>query len=754
MTEETTHILTNKPVPDDITKRLDELAFNQRLLFFIVGDLSKDSMYSQSVLAVTDKGLYCFDRTYDEGYKFASHESIEDIKIKRLYGNAIMVISTQNEEPYDFFRFTYSVANLCEAAADFSKRIKNGEAIDRSMEMVTAVFEKQFSSCPKCGRTLVRPGAACLNCQPKGKIAKKLMKYVIPQKKLLIICLIFSVITTAMSLVPPYITKMMVDDIIPKNNRSLLITVVFVLLGTYFIQYAVGALRSYLLRVSGDRIVAGLRSDIYAKAQYLPMKFYDKTSTGSVITRISSDTSTLQSFTLRITQEVVVQFFLLIGIIVIMFIMNWKLTLLSLIPVPLVVIGSRIFGKKILPYYRRIWRKWSAVSSILTDTIPGVRVIKAFTNEKGAIDKFDRYNEEWLKTDIKAARITTLFPQIVSFFVTCGSLLIWSVGGNLVMNTQSGLTLGLLVSFISYTSMFYGPVNFFANFNDSLQAAIAAAERVFDIIDAEPEPDFGKGIHPKKLVGKIQFRNVNFSFDRTKMTLKDINVDIEPGDIVGIVGTTGSGKSTLINLLMRYYDNYEGQILVDGQDIKQIDMEFYRAQMGYVQQEPMMFHDTIYNNIAYGNNNIQVEQVINAAKIANAHNFIIKLPDAYDTVLGERGTGLSGGERQRVSIARAVLRNPSIMIFDEATAAVDSETELLIQEAIERLIKGRTTLMIAHRLSTLRKANKILVVDEGQIIESGSPEELLAKKGKYYKLIEIQTMSSKLQKAKEEEKIE
>jgi ATP-binding cassette subfamily B protein len=711
-------------------------------------------MYSQSVLAVTNKGMFCFDRTYDNGYKYTAHEDVEEIKIKRLYGNAIMVVTTMKEGVFNFFRFTYSVANLCEAAADFSERTKLGDDIDKSLEMVNAVFEKQFSSCPKCGRTLVRPGAPCLNCQPKGKIAKKLMKYILPQKKLLIICLIFSIVTTAMSLVPPYITKMMVDDIIPKNNKSLLITVVFVLFGTYIIQYSVGAIRSYLLRVSGDKIVAGLRSDIYAKSQYLPMKFYDKTSTGSVITRISSDTSTLQSFTLRITQEVVVQFFLLIGIIVIMFVMNWKLTLLSLIPVPLVVIGSRIFGKKILPYYRRIWRKWSAVSSILTDTIPGVRVIKAFTNEKGAIDKFDRYNEEWLKTDIKAARITTLFPQIVSFFVTCGSLLIWSVGGNLVMNTQSGLTLGLLVSFISYTSMFYGPVNFFANFNDSLQAAIAAAERVFDIIDAEPEADFGKGMHPKKLNGRIQFKNVNFSFDRTKMTLKDINVNIEPGDIVGIVGTTGSGKSTLINLLMRYYDNYEGQILVDGQDIKEIDMEFYRAQMGYVQQEPMMFHDTIYNNIAYGNSDVKVEQVINAAKIANAHNFIIKLPDSYDTVLGERGSGLSGGERQRVSIARAVLKNPSIMIFDEATAAVDSETELLIQEAIERLIKGRTTLMIAHRLSTLRKANKILVVDEGQIIESGSPDELLAKKGKYYKLIEIQTMSSKLQKAKEEEKIE
>lgn len=754
MTEEIGHILTNKPVPEEITQKLEKLNLNEQLQFFIIGDLSKESKYSQSALAITDKGMFCFDETYEQGYLYVAHKDISDVTIKRLYGNAIMVVTKEGAEPFNFFRFTYSIANLCEAAAEFSKKIKQGEDLSKSMEVVSAVFEKQFSTCPKCGKTLVRPGAPCLSCQPKGKIAKKLMKYIEPQKKLLIICLILSIITTAMSLVPPYITKMMVDDIIPKSNKSLLITVVFVLLATYFVQYAVGALRSYLLRVSGDKIVAGLRSDIYSKAQYLPMRFYDKTSTGSVITRISNDTSTLQSFTLRLTQEVVVQFFLLIGIIVIMFFMNWQLTLLSLIPVPLVVIGSRYFGKKILPFYRRIWRKWSAVSSILTDTIPGIRVIKAFTNEKGAVDKFDRYNEEWLKTDIKAARITTLFPQVVGFFVTCGSLIIWSIGGRLAMDPQSGLTLGLLVSFIAYTAMFYGPVNFFANFNDSLQSAVAAAERVFDIIDADPEEDFGKGNHPKKLKGKIQFKNVSFSFDRTKMTLKNINIDIEPGDIVGIVGTTGSGKSTLINLLMRYYDNYEGQILIDGIDIRQIDMEFYRSQMGYVQQEPMMFHDTIYNNIAYGTNNVAVEQVINASKVANAHGFIAKIPDAYDSVLGERGTGLSGGERQRVSIARAVLRNPSIMIFDEATAAVDSETELLIQEAIERLIAGRTTLMIAHRLSTLRKANKILVVDEGQIIESGTPQELLAKKGKYYKLIEIQAMSSKLQKAKEEENVE
>jgi ATP-binding cassette subfamily B protein len=254
--------------------------------------------------------------------------------------------------------------------------------------------------------------------------------------------------------------------------------------------------------------------------------------------------------------------------------------------------------------------------------------------------------------------------------------------------------------------------------------------------------------------GKIEFRNVSFSYDRSKKTLSNISFVIEPGEIVGIVGTTGSGKSTIINLLMRFYDGHDGTILIDDVDIRDIDMEYYRGQIGYVQQEPMMFHDTIYNNIAYGAPNAHVEQVIHAADVANAHEFIARMPDAYDTVLGERGTGLSGGERQRLSIARAVLKNPSILFFDEATASVDSETEALIQSAIERLIRGRTTIMIAHRLSTLRKANKIIVVDKGEIIEMGTPEELLAKKGKYWRLIQIQKMSDQVKKSKEEENFE
>jgi len=441
-----------------------------------------------------------------------------------------------------------------------------------------------------------------------------------------------------------------------------------------------------------------------------------------------------------------------------MLIVNPRLALFSLIPVPFVAIGARIFSKKIAPFYRRIWRRSAAVSNVLTDTIPGIRVIKSFTNEKNATERFESKNEEWCKTDIKAGKILNIYHAVVNTFVNFGSVVIWMLGGMAVLNATGfsigEITAGVLVSFISYASMFYEPINFFANLNDSYQSALSSAERIFDILDAEPEHDFGKGKKLDEMKGSIEFRHVTFSFDKTKKVLENINLKIEPGDIVGIVGTTGSGKSTLINLLLRYYDHYQGRILVDGIDIRKIDMEYYRQQIGFVQQEPMMFHDTIFNNIAYGDTRYTVDDVIHAADIANAHEFIVRQPDGYDSVLGERGVGLSGGERQRLSIARAVLKNPSILVFDEATASVDSETEHLIQDAIERLISGRTTIMIAHRLSTLSKANKIVVVDNGKIIECGTPDELLALKGKYYKLVQIQSMADKVSQQKREERFD
>ncbi len=752
-------LLTNLPMPDEFMKQAEKLlGKDEKAMFALVGDLDLKGKYGKSAIIVTDKNIYCFDKYHDASVLTLKISDITKSKVKRMYGNAILKV-TVGEKVYEAFRFTYSIASLADAVAVYLEEVAGGKNAEKEFEAVEATFDKLKLYCPKCGRALSSQGSECINCASKGKLVKKLSKYIMPEKKTLFFCLILSTITTTMALAPPYLQKILLDDVL--NNAeatvdkkyTMLLTIVFSLTLIYLVQYTIGALRGHLMRVVGDKTVTRLRNDIFAKAQFLPMSFYDKTSTGSVITRVSSDTNTLQAFMLRITQEAIVQFFMMIGIIVIMFVMNWRLTLWSLIPIPVVVTGARFFGIRISPIYRRIWRRWSAVSSILSDALPGIRVIKSFTSEDRSIDKFENYNNEWLKEDMRASVIANIFPHAITFIVICGSLLIWLIGGRQVI-FGTGLTTGTLISFLNYAGMFYGPINFFASMNDSYQHAMTSTERILDIIDAEPEPNFGKGNNVDRLEGKIEFKNVNFSFDKTKKTLSNINVVIEPGDIVGIVGTTGSGKSTLVNLLMRFYDNYEGEILVDGMNIKDIDLQSFRAKIGYVQQEPLMFRDTIFKNIAYSCPDSAVEEVIHAADVANAHGFIAKLPDGYDTMLGERGTGLSGGERQRLSIARAVLKNPSMLIFDEATAAVDSETEHLIQEAIERLISGRTTLMIAHRLSTLRKANKIIVVDKGEIIEFGSHDELMALEGKYFKLIEIQSLSEKIRKNKEEENFE
>ncbi|HZJ77942.1 MAG TPA: ABC transporter ATP-binding protein [Clostridia bacterium] len=745
--------LINKQLPSSIQKKADEMFdSDEPPLFAVVGDLTLNGCYGQTALFITSKKLIVFDES--NSFTVFLFDRIQTAEVKRMYGNAVFKIVTKDGRKRDVFRFTYSVADLCDAAAVFINKINSGGSVENELELVRTTYLNRRSFCQKCGRKLPSPDAECINCTSKSKLVSKLAVYVKPQKNKILISLALSIIATAMALVPPYVTKIMVDDILPGNDKEMLLITVSALFLVYIFQHVIGAFRSYLLRRAGDCMMTDLKKDIYAKAQYLPMSFYDKTSTGRVINRVNSDTNKLQSFMLRVTQEAIVQLFMLVGIVTIMFTMDWQLTLLSLIPVPLVVVISGFFGKKIAPMYRRIWRRSSAISSLLADTIPGVRVIKTFTSEQRAIKKFERYNDDFLKESKRAAKTSTVFPQIITFLMTSGSVIIWFVGGMWVIDNPEKMTLGLLVSFISYTSMFYAPINFFANLNDTYQDALASAEKILDIINAEPENDFGKGRNIEKIEGKIEFKNVNFSFDRSKKVLDNVNFEINPGDIIGVVGTTGSGKSTIINLIMRFYDAYEGDILIDGKNIKDIDLEHYRSQIGFVQQEPLMFRDTIYNNIAYSEPEAHIEQVLHAADIANAHGFVSKMPDTYDTMLGERGVGLSGGEKQRVSIARAVLKNPSILIFDEATSAVDSQTEKLIQEAIERIIRNRTTIMIAHRLSTLRKANRIFVVDEGRIIENGTHNELMDLKGKYYKLIQIQSMSEHLTKQREAEKFE
>ena len=357
--ETQTKALTNRPLPDGTEERLrSRLEDGERLLFTVVCDLSPTGGYSDSVLAVTDRHVLYTEE--DGSFTALPYTDIAEAAVKRMYGNARLTMRKKDGGTVRAVRFTYAVASLCDMAAAFINNVAGGETPDSELPAAEAAFDRMKLVCPKCGRRLIREGAECIRCQSKGKIVSKLWKYVAPEKKPLIISLIMSVITTAMALLPPFITKMLVDEIIPNSDKKMLVTVVAFLFGAYFIQHAVGALRGYILRIAGDRIVLHLRNDVYLKAQYLPMKFYDKTSTGSVINRISGDTATLQAFILRITQEVIVQFFMLVGIIIIMFALEWRLTLLSLLPVPAVVIGVKIFGRKIAPFYKRIWRRWAA----------------------------------------------------------------------------------------------------------------------------------------------------------------------------------------------------------------------------------------------------------------------------------------------------------------------------------------------------------------------------------------------------------
>ena len=580
----------------------------------------------------------------------------------------------------------------------------------------------------------------------------RLLSYLLPYKKELAIGATGAVLTTVVSLIPAWLSGHLIDEVVRpfqdgKLDANEASSIAWILVGslglTYLLREAFIFLRLNKMSILGEKVAMDLRKKLYTHLQTLSLDFYSKKHTGSIISRVSSDTDRIWDFVAFGVVEVSIAMITLVGLSVVLISMDWRLGVWMSIPVPLLLFSIYRHGEKMKKMFLKAWRKWSDVTAVLSDTIPGMQVVKAFNQEDREVKRFNKKNEV----------VTTEFNEIHSAWTRFWPLLMmgihvitigtWALATPRLISTEGSighLKLGTFVSFLLYMTMFAQPIEVIGQVARMLNRALSSAYRIFEILDTKGTiKEISDPVVLKDLKGQVEFKNVFFSYDGVRQILKDLSFNVKPGEMIGLVGSSGGGKSTITKLIARFYDINGGDILIDGHNIRDLELGSYRKQVGMVLQDPYLFHGTIWENIAYGVPGVGKKEVIEAAKVANAHNFIGRLPHGYDTVIGERGHTLSGGERQRVSIARALLANPKILILDEATSAVDTETERNIQEAIDRLIEGRTVFAVAHRLSTLRKANRIFVVGKGGIVEQGSHADLLSKeKGEYKKLHQMQ----------------
>ena len=527
----------------------------------------------------------------------------------------------------------------------------------------------------------------------------------------------------------------------PARYRAL--TLLVAALVVFFVLRAV--LTLIRMRVTGwlaVRLMFDVRSRLYRALQRLSLSFYDREHTGRIMSRVTNDTSVLNRFVVSGFQSMIIYALQIVGICALMLGTHWKLAVLALVPTPLMMLGTYLFARKVRPIYSRIYRRSASLYKVISDAISGVRVVKAFGQEDREIDTFEDKSLDYADAAMQSVKLRSVFSPVMLFLTALGTIVIYAYGGYLVV---SGVfTVGSLVMFSTLMVQFYAPVNALTQLTDVFQSAAVASERVFSILDTPSEvADATESAPMPELKGHFAFEKVDFAYEKGDKILRRIDLEIQPGEIIGLVGETGSGKSTLVKLVSRFYDPTRGRILLDGVDLREIRLRDLRQNIGMVLQETFLFSGTIRDNIAYGRPGATNEEVVQAARAANAHPFIMNMPDVYDTHVGERGLSLSGGERQRLAIARAILMDPDVLILDEATSAVDTATEAMIQEALDRLMHGRTVFAIAHRLSTLKNANRLVVMDNGAIAEMGTHEELLRREnGIYRNLVEIQNMFS------------
>jgi ATP-binding cassette subfamily B protein len=701
----------------------------EQVLIRLEADYAEDGKFGHRTLEATKEEI----RVLEKGGALSCRVPMADIKSARnepLVGGGRLEVTTHAGEIIPIISYSLTIA------AKFSEAARGIEQIAKGEELMINLKEEKLR-CPKCKRLLPEKDGVCPACVHRGRTMLRISQFMRPYSKQTIGLAVLSLLTTLLNLAPPIIQGALIDRVLKTGTEvSLLWTLVSVWLGVLIANSLIQVASGQLIAFLAGNIAADLRAAVYRAIEFLQLTFFDKKQVGAISSRVTSDTDRVWGFLVEGVPYLLLNGLTLAGVVGFLFWTNWVLAAAILAPVPIVIAIGAIFWKPMSQMFHRVSQKWARFHMHLNESLHGIRVVKAFAKEDHEYAKFQVRNEELRDAGVKVdSRWYAIFGAM-TFFTALGNLILWSVGGMMVVRGE--LTLGEFWRIQGLLLLVYGPLQWFSAINQWFSRAMAGADRIFEIIDMDRERYGERGTH-HRIEGEVTFDNVRFGYDKSNPVLKGISFTAKPGEMIGLVGKSGAGKSTTINLICRFYEPDAGRMLIDGIDYREIALQDMREQIGIVLQEPFLFNGTIAENIAYGKPGAAFEEIVTAAKAANAHNFVLAKPDGYDTMVGEKGAKLSGGERQRVSIARAILHNPRILILDEATSSVDVETEKQIQEAIGRLIQGRTTFAIAHRLSTLRNASRLIVLEKGQIAEIGTHEELMEKQGVFYKLVETQS---------------
>ena len=566
----------------------------------------------------------------------------------------------------------------------------------------------------------------------------RILGYVRPHRPLVVATLSFAALTTVFDLLPPWLVKVIIDDVIQADDLSLLPWVMGGLVLAYGLKNIANSLRIRCNNKLEQRVIFQIRQQVFHALQGLSISFYEDRSTGEIMSRIMNDTEHIERIFIDGLEGMLTALLTLFGITIVLFAVNWRLALLALIPIPILMVFAVRFSRRVHRYYHEIRHNTAELSGYLHDALSGIRETTAFHRHDFERERFDARNREVSQSNLKAMLLWSMYSPGMIFIGTMGTVLILWLGATEVV--QGHLKVGELVMFVSYLALFYVPVNQIHSVNHMLQHALAASERIFEILDATPDVDDRPGVVAPTVGvrGHVEFRDVDFFYRPDVPVLRGVSIAIAAGEHVALVGPSGAGKSTLIKLLMRFYDVKGGMLAVDGIDVRAMPLAFLRSHVGLVQQEPFLFNGTVRENIAYGKLDATDREIEHVACAARAHDFIMALPERYETRIGERGVKLSVGQKQRVAIARVLLKSPPLVIFDEATSNIDTETEVKIREAVDVLGRGRTTIVIAHRLTTLQQVDRIIVLEHGRVVEEGTHAVLLNHKGLYAHLYEAQ----------------